>query len=263
MKIPLGWLREYVPSVLPPGQLIERMTLAGMEVAGVRVIGLPVPDGVRVKAEERGPVWDRDKIVIAQVMSVERHPNADRLNLPTVTWGEGNIKQLVTGAPNIKAGDKGQKVVLALAGSVLFDGHSEKRELKELKPAKVRGVPSDAMVCSYRELGVSDEHKGIILLEDDAPVGLPLADFMGDIILEVDVLPNMARCLSMIGVAREVAAITGQQLKLPTAQCVSAADSGSSAGFAKIEIENAALSARYAAALINNVDIGPAPGWMQ
>src|SRR5439155_6515964 len=80
---------------------------------------------------------------------------------------------------------------------------------------KIRGVPSDAMACSYRELGISDDHEGIILLEDDAPVGVPLADFMGDIILELDVLPNMARCLSMIGVAREVAALTGQQLKLP------------------------------------------------
>src|SRR6185436_915103 len=98
-------------------------------------------------------------IVIAEIVSVEKHPNADRLTLPTVTWGEGTVKQLVTGAPNIKAGDKGQKVVLALAGSVLFDGHSEERVLKELKPAKVRGVPSDAMVCSYKELGVSEEHE--------------------------------------------------------------------------------------------------------
>jgi phenylalanyl-tRNA synthetase beta chain len=201
MKIPLNWLRDYVNISLPPAQLIERLTLAGLEVASVRVLGLPVPEGVRVKTEERGPVWDRDKIVIAEILGVERHPNADRLTLPTVTWGGGKVKQLVTGAPNVKAGDKGQKVVLALAGSILLDGHSEERVLKELKPAKVRGVASDAMVCSFRELGISDEHEGIILLEDEAPVGTPLADFMGDIVLEVDVLPNMARCLSMIGVA--------------------------------------------------------------
>src|SRR5204862_1279068 len=103
----------------------------------------------------------------------------------------------------------------ALAGSVLYDGHSAEKVLKELKPAKVRGVPSDAMVCSFRELGISDEHEGIILLEDEAPVGTPLADFMGDIILEIDVLPNMARCLSMIGVAREAAALTGVSLQVP------------------------------------------------
>src|SRR5438105_9903473 len=141
MKIPLTWLRDYIDLTLPPAQLIERLTFAGLEVASTRVFGLPIPEGVRVKAEERGPVWDRDKIVIAELLSVERHPNADRLNLPTVTWGDGKVKQLVTGAPNIKAGDKGQKVVLALAGSVLYDGHSTERVLKELKPAKVRGVP--------------------------------------------------------------------------------------------------------------------------
>src|SRR5205807_5713615 len=124
---------------------------------------------------------------------------------------------LVTGAPNINIGDRAVKVVLALSGSVLIDGHSEQRKLSELKPTKIRGVPSDAMVCSLLELGISDEHEGIILLEDDAPVGTPLADFMGDIVLEVDVLPNMARCLAMIGVAREVAALFGLELQLPPA----------------------------------------------
>jgi phenylalanyl-tRNA synthetase beta chain len=263
MKIPLTWLRDYVDVTLPPAQLIERLTLAGLEVAGVRVIGLPIPEGVRVKAEERGPVWDRDKIVVAQVLSVERHPNAERLTLPTVTWGGGTNKQLVTGAPNIKVGDKGQKVVLALAGSVLYDGHSDEKILKELKPAKVRGFMSDAMVCSYRELGISEEHEGIILLEDDAPVGRPLADFMGDIVLEIDVLPNMARCLSMIGVAREVAALTGARLRLPDSDSRSRPDGAPIEGQIKIEIADATLCARYAAALIKGVKIGSGPGWMQ
>jgi phenylalanyl-tRNA synthetase beta chain len=261
MKIPLNWLRDYVNISLPPAQLIERLTLAGLEVASVRVLGLPVPEGVRVKTEERGPVWDRDKIVIAEILGVERHPNADRLTLPTVTWGGGKVKQLVTGAPNVKAGDKGQKVVLALAGSILLDGHSEERVLKELKPAKVRGVASDAMVCSFRELGISDEHEGIILLEDEAPVGTPLADFMGDIVLEVDVLPNMARCLSMIGVAREVAALTGDALKLPARDTPAGGEPLHRK--IKVELENPALTARYAAALVKGVKIGPAPGWMQ
>src|SRR5438046_3039496 len=125
MKIPLTWLRDYVNLTLPPALLIERLTLAGLEVAGVRVLGLPIPEGVRVKAEERGPVWDRAKIVVAEVLSVDKHPDADRLRLPTVTWGEGTSKQLVTGAPNINIGDKGQKVVLALSAAVLSDGHAE------------------------------------------------------------------------------------------------------------------------------------------
>src|SRR5262245_33422594 len=225
MKIPLHWLRDYVSLTLPPAQLIERLTLIGLEVAGTRVLGLPIPEGVRVKADERGPIWDRDQVVGAQITGVEKHPNADRLKLPTVTWGEGKTKQLVTGAPNVNVGDHGKKVVLALTGSILFDGHSEERKLAELKPTKIRGVPSDAMVCSLLELGVSDrkeDHEGILFLEDDAPVGAPLADFMGDIVLEVDVLPNMARCLSMIGVAREVAALTGQTLKYPSPDVVAA-----------------------------------------
>src|SRR5687767_1329001 len=98
MKIPLHWLRDYVSLDLAPAALIERLTLVGLEVASVRVLGLPIPEGVRVKPEDRGPVWDRDKIVIAQITGVEKHPNADRLKLPTVTWGEGKTKQLVTGA---------------------------------------------------------------------------------------------------------------------------------------------------------------------
>ncbi len=265
MKVPLTWLRDYVDLTVPPTRLVERLTLAGLEVAGVQVLGLPIPDGLRLKPEDRGPVWDRDKIVIAEILAVERHPNADRLSLPTVTWGEGKIKQLVTGAPNIKAGDKGQKVVLALAGSILFDGHSDEKVLKELKPAKVRGISSDAMVCSMRELGISEEHEGIIILEDDAPVGMPLADFMGDIILEIDVLPNMARCLSMIGVAREVAAITGEKLKLPASRFAPGTSRETQAidDQVVVQIEDPKLSARYAAALIKGVTIGAAPGWMQ
>jgi phenylalanyl-tRNA synthetase beta chain len=262
MKIPLNWLSNYVDlSATPPARLVERLTLAGLEVASVRVIGLPTPEGLRVKSEDRGPVWDRDKVFVAEILGVERHPNADKLTLPTVTWGPGTSKQLVTGATNIKVGDRGQKVVLALSGSVLIDGHSEERKLVELKPTKIRGVPSDAMVCSLLEVGIADEHAGIILLEPDAPVGTPLADFMGDIVVEVDVLPNMARGLSMIGVAREVAALTGQTLKLPPAG-VEAAD-GPIEGQVAVRIEDAKLCARYAAALIKGVTIGPAPGWMQ
>ncbi|MBI2808276.1 MAG: phenylalanine--tRNA ligase subunit beta [Planctomycetes bacterium] len=264
MKIPLSWLSDYIDITIPPAQLIDRLTLAGMEVASTRVLGLPIPEGVRVKSEERGPVWDRDKVFIAEVLSTEKHPNADKLKLPTVTWGAGKVKQLVTGAPNIHVGDKGQKVVLALSGSVLIDGHSADRKMSELKPTTIRGLPSDAMVCSLLELGISEEHEGIILLESDAPVGTPLADFMGDIVIEIDVLPNTARCLAMIGVAREVAAITGQKLRLPSPAPNAGEGAGESiAGQVNVEIDDPKLSARYIAALIKNIQLGPAPGWMQ
>lgn len=261
MKIPLSWLRDYVAVTLPVAQLAERLTLAGLEVSGVQVFGLPVPEGLRVKAEDAGPVWDRDKIIIGKVLNVEPHPNADRLTLATVDYGAGQPKTVVTGAPNIKVGESGQKVIVALSGSVLFDGHAEGKVKKELKPSKIRGVPSDAMVCSAYELGISDEHEGIILLEEEAPVGKPLAEYMGDIVLEVDVLPNMARCLSMIGVAREVAALTGQTLRLPAVDLQAMGQPVE--GKVRVVIEDPNLSARYAAALIQGVSIRPAPGWLQ
>lgn len=261
MKVPLRWLKEYVDLPASVAELAERLTLAGLEVASIRVLGLRVPPGVQIKTEDAGPVWDPKQIVIGKVLSVERHPNADRLTLATVDYGAGQPKTVVTGAPNIKVGDQGQKVIVALSGSVLYDGHAEQKVLKELKPSKIRGIPSDAMVCSAYELGISDEHEGIILLEDEAPVGMSLADFMGDIVLELDVLPNMARCLSMIGIAREVAALTGQSLHLPEFKLQAHGEPVT--GKVDVVLEDPQLSARYAAALVCGVTIGPAPGWMQ
>jgi phenylalanyl-tRNA synthetase beta chain len=261
MKVPLNWLREYVDITLPVPQLVERLTLAGLEVGGVRLVGLPPPEGLHTKSVDAGPVWDRDKVFIAQVLAVRKHPDADRLTLVDLDYGAGQLKTVVTGATNLKVGDVGQKVILALSGAVLYDGHADGKVLKPLKPTKIRGVPSDAMVCSAFELGIADEHEGIIILEDDAPVGMPLADFMGDVVLDLDVLPNMARCLSLIGVAREVAALTGQTLRLPPPGVTAAGDPIK--GQVSIVIEDPQLCARYAAALIRGVKHGPAPGWMQ
>src|SRR5262245_39842249 len=134
MKVPISWLREYIEFSIPVGQLIERLALAGLETAGVRVYGLPVPEGVRVKPDEAGPVWNREKLVTAKVLRVEKHPNADKLKLVQLDYGIGTPKQVVTGATNIAVGDVGQKVILALCGSVLFDGHSQPKKLMELKP---------------------------------------------------------------------------------------------------------------------------------
>jgi phenylalanyl-tRNA synthetase beta chain len=261
MKVPLGWLRDYVDLPGSIAGLVEKLTLAGLEVGGVSLIGLPTPAGLHVKQEDQGPVWAPDKIIIGRILQVDRHPNADRLTLATVDYGAGQPKTVVTGAPNLKVGDRGQKVIVALSGSVLFDGHANEKVLRELKPSKIRGVSSDAMVCSAYELGISDEHEGIILLEDEAPVGTPLAEFMGDMVLDIDVLPNMARCMSMIGVAREVAVLTDQALRLPAANLVAAGEPVE--GKVQVQIEDPKLSARYAAALILGTRIGSAPGWMQ
>jgi phenylalanyl-tRNA synthetase beta chain len=266
MKVPLKWLAEYVPLTLPVAELVERLTLAGLEVSGVRLIGMPVPDGLRVKSDETGPVWERDKIVIARVQKIEPHadPAVVNLKLPTVEYGEGRIKLLVTGAPNLKVGQSGQKVILALTGANLFNHHAKSNEktLQELKPAKIRGIASDAMVCSSFELGIDDDKEGgIILLEEDAPVGTSLVDYMGDIVLELEVTPNLARCLSMIGVAREVAALTGQTLRLPPHHAK--AEGPAIEKQVRVSIEDPALCARYAAMLLKDVRIGPSPGWMQ
>jgi phenylalanyl-tRNA synthetase beta chain len=261
MKVPISWLHEYVDIDISIPDLIERLTLAGLEVASVRVFGLPIPNGLAVKPEDVGPVWEHEKIVIGKVLTVAQHPNADRLKLVSIDYGAAEPKVVVTGAPNIAVGDSGQRIILALTGSVLFDGHSEQKVLKKLEPTKLRGIPSDAMVCSAYELGISDEHEGIILLEEDAPIGMPLAEFMGEIVLELEITPNLARCLSIIGVAREVAALTGKTVRLPDRQIAYAGDRA--AAKVSVSIEDPTLSARYTAMCLANVKIGPAPGWLQ
>ena len=220
MKVPLRWLGEYVDlSGIEVPHLVERLTLAGLEVAGVRCLGVPVPAGLPVKAEDLGPVWDADKVVVARVVQVDRHPNADKLKLVTLDYAAAQPKVVVTAAPNIQAGR------CRLQGHSRPGRHDLHRrpchaaQIKELKPSKLRGVPSDAMVMSEFELGISEESDGVIILpEDEAPApGTPAVNFLGDIVLEIDVLPNMARCLSLIGVAREVAALWGRTLRLPPA----------------------------------------------
>jgi phenylalanyl-tRNA synthetase beta chain len=261
MKVPLSWLSDYVPLPGSVAQLAERLTLAGLEVAGVRAYGLPIPEDLRVKEEATGPIWQSDKIITGTILGIEQHPNADRLTLATVDYGAPEPKTVVTGAPNIKVGESGQKVIVALSGAVLFDGHATEKTLKELKPSKIRGIPSDAMVCSAYELGISDEHEGIILLNEDVKPGTPLAKVMGDLVLELDVTPNLARCLSLVGVAREVAALTGTNIRLPDHNLK--ADGPSIEGRATVRIEDPKLSARYIAVLIDGVKIGASPGWMQ
>lgn len=261
MKIPLRWLREYVSVHLPVAELVERLTLAGLEVTSIRLIGLPVPEGLRLSPEQIGPVWDDDKVLVAEVLEVRKHPDADRLHLVELNYGKGTIT-VVTGATNLKPGDRGLKVALALVGAVLIDGYSEERVLRQLKPARIRGVLSEGMVCSARELGIADEHAGILILDPDAPVGMPLAEYLGDVVLEVDVLPSMARCLSVIGVAREVAALTGEELRYPEVPRVwPLPDSRTER--VRVHIEDSSLCGRYAAAVIEDVSAGPSPSWMQ
>jgi len=256
MRVPLSWLRDYVDILLPLPELAERLTLAGLEVGAIETIGLPGAD----------LVWDREKVVVAEVREVKAHPNADRLVLAAVDYGGDALETVVTGAPNLLPyrGQSGLrlKVAFAMEGARLYDGHAEELRVIRLKRTKIRGVPSRAMVCSEKELGLGDDHTGIILLPDDAPApGTPLADYLGDVVLDLDLTPNLARCFSMVGVAREVAALTGATLRLPDTSM--RAEGAPAVEQARVVIEDPDLSNRYSATIVRGIEIGPSPYWMQ
>ena len=246
MKLPVSWLRDYVDITTDIEDLAERMTLAGLEVASVDHIGSE---------------WDREKIFVGEVLQVEKHPNADRLTVVTVEYGADRPMSVVTGAPNLEIGQKGQKVAFAIAGARLIDGYAEELKYTTLKPSKIRGVSSEGMVCSEKELGLSDEHTGIILLDEDAPVGTPLVDYMGDTVLDLDLTPNLARCFSVIGVAREIAALTRKKLHVSMPRVEAPGEPIH--GQIEIEIADPELCSRYSATLIRGIAIGPSPQWMQ
>jgi phenylalanyl-tRNA synthetase beta chain len=251
MRIPISWLKDYVDIPLSIPELAEKLTLAGLEVEHIEYVGLPGGE----------LVWDRDKIFVAQVLNIERHPNADKLLLVDLDYGEGRTIRVVTGAPNLSVGDKGQKVILALKGSRLYDGHKEGRVLMTLKEATLRGIKNDAMVCSEKELGISDEHEGIMILPDDAPVGIPLQDYLGDAVLEIAILPNTIRCASILGVAREVAALTGQKARLPKIDFF--ADGKPIENEIVLEIREPKFNPRFTAGLVKGIMLKPSPFWMQ
>lgn len=257
MKVPLSWLKEFVDIPISAEELAHRITMAGLEVSEIQYIG---HEGAEL-------VWDPDKIRIANILEVRPHPNADMLVLADVEYGAPQPHVVVTGAPNLFP-YKGQgplshplKAVLAHEGAKLYDGHKPGNVLTTLKGRPVRGIMSDAMLCSEKELGISDEHEGIIFLEDDAPIGMPLRDFMGDIVFHIDVTPDKAHCLSIVGVAREVAAITGSKLHLPDPQVVM--EGPPIAGRANVTIEEPDLCPRFTVGLIEGITICPSPPWMQ
>ncbi len=218
MKAPLSWLKDFVEIDLSIPELARLITMAGMEVEQIQIIGLPMPQPGTVDAQVSGLEWDREKIVVASISEVLPHPNADRLVLCKLFDGQQE-HIVLTGAPNLfeykGSGPlaKPLKVAYAREGARIFDGHQEGWVLTTLNRAKIRGVDSYSMVCSEKELGISAEHEGILLLEDDLVAGTPLADVLGDAVLDVKLLPSYARCASMLGLAREIAAMTGKALK--------------------------------------------------
>src|SRR3972149_2975342 len=167
MKVPLSWLREYVTVDLSPPELVHRLTMAGTEVGSLETVGAG---------------WDG--IVVGRVTEVRPHPNADRLSLVTVDLG-GTSETVVSCAPNLAVG---MVVPFAPVGVTLIDGHTGERI--QLRAATIRGVPSGGMVCSEKELGLSDDHSGILALDPQAPLGRPLREVLGETILDLEVTPN-------------------------------------------------------------------------
>ncbi|MCX7911707.1 MAG: phenylalanine--tRNA ligase subunit beta, partial [Dehalococcoidales bacterium] len=238
MKVPLKWLREYTDVTLPAEELAKRLTAAGFEVAGIT---------------RSGGSWEN--VVIGEIKAISPHPNADRLHLATVDLG-GEEETVVCGAPNLHLGDK---VPFARPGARLINPYTGKTE--ELKPAKIRGVLSRGMICSEKELGISENHEGIMVLGSDAKAGMPLAAYLGDIVFDIEVTANRPDCLSVVGIAREVAALTGQKVHI--AEPHYEETDRPIAEYASVEILAPELCPRYCATLITGVKIKESPPWLQ
>jgi phenylalanyl-tRNA synthetase beta chain len=262
MKAPLSWLKEFVDIDISIAELAHLLTMAGMEVEELTIIGMPMPAPGSVDAHLSGLEWDREKIVVASISEVMPHPNADRLVLCKLFDGQQE-HIVLTGAPNlyefkgIGPLSKAIKVAYAKEGAQIYDGHQEGQVLTKLKRATIRGVESYSMVCSEKELGISDEHEGIMFLDDDATAGTPLTDALGDIVLDVKLLPSFARCASILGLAREIAALTGKSLK--SSSTISQPPKGTVGEFAKIDITDPTLNPRFVLGLIKDIEIHPSP----
>lgn len=231
MRVPLSWLREYVDIELAPEALAERLTLLGMEVQGIERIG-----------------GDWQEVVVGELLEVRPHPGADRLSLTRVRLAPGGPeREIVCGATNIAAG---QRVPVALPGAVLPGG-------RRIERAPKMGVVSDGMLCSGDELGLTSDAEGILILPPDTPLGRPLAEVVGDVVLDVDVKPNRGDALSLVGLAREVAAATGARLRLPP---IELAETGpATAEHLSVSVEAPELCPHFVGRFVAGVLVSPAP----
>jgi phenylalanyl-tRNA synthetase beta chain len=267
MRVPISWLSEYVDITLPLEQLAEKLTIAGLEVNHVEYYGI-----AGGKDKDR-LVWDSDKLVIGQILEVKAHPNADRLVLATVDYGGDEPEVTVTGAPNLfpylNQGDLSELQLFspfAMEGVTLYDGHKPGQVKMKLKGRAVRGIHNRCMLCSEKELGLSDDHEGIIIIQgsdspEDYVSGAPVAGVLGDAVLDIEIIPNIARCASIVGVAREVAALTGQKLREPDYGLVM--EGPPVEGLVKITTDRPDLNPRFVAMVIEGVEQKPSPFWMQ
>ena len=237
MRVPLSWLREYVDVELPPQRLAEELTMRGMEVDTIEAAGAGWTD-----------------VVVGRVLEVRRHPNADTLWLTRVDVGDaGGELDIVCGAQNLEAG---QLVPTALVGAMLPGN-------RRIERTKIRGEVSNGMLCSAIELELGSDADGIHILGhgDELALGAPVAEVVGETVLDVDVKPNRGDALSMVGLAREIAAITGGPLRLPDATVDEADDAA--ADHVVVRIDDPELNPRFTARVFTDVANGPSPDWMQ
>jgi phenylalanyl-tRNA synthetase beta chain len=245
LKITLNWLKQYVDLPWTPEELAARLTFLGLEVEGMQKLG-----------------GEFDGIVVAQVVTREKHPNADKLSLCRVQDGRGE-RQIVCGADNFKAGDK---VPLILPGNMLPAKPGE--QPVTIKAGKIRGCESQGMLCSPQELGLSDDAHGLLILRGDATVGQPFAEYLGrpsgDVVYDLEITPNRPDWNSLIGIAREISALTGNPLRLPQIQFAAGNLAGEPAeSLVSVRIEEPELCPRYTARVLRGVKIGPSPAWLR
>lgn len=233
MKFTYNWLKQYVDFPWSPQELAEKLTFAGIEVEDVVTLGGKIPE----------------QVVVAEILSSDKHPNADKLSVCRVNDGTGE-RQIVCGAKNYKVGDK---VPLALPGAAMAAGFT-------IKESKLRGVMSQGMMCSAEELGLPKGEDGLLILPVDAPLGTKFAEYVGpgDTVYDIEVTPNRPDWLSVIGIAREIGALTGNLLKLP--ESVAA---GTPLLPDTVKVEAPDLCLRYTARMIRGVKIGPSPAWLK
>ena len=237
MLISLNWLKQYIDlDGIEINEMENALTMIGQEVEKIDIVG-----------------GNLDKVVVAHLEEVKKHPNADSLTLCKVNNGK-EILQIVCGATNHKTGDK---VALAQVGARLKEDFT-------IKKGKIRGEESNGMLCSEDELGIGSDKDGIIILPEDAPVGVPFKDYLGinDTVFELEITPNRPDCLSHIGIARELSAYYGKELKYPETEIKSEIEEKTSDNV-NVSIEDSNLSRRYVTRILKNVTVKESPKWLK
>ena len=237
MLISLNWLKQYIDlDGIEINEMENALTMIGQEVEKIDIVG-----------------GNLDKVVVAHLEEVKKHPNADSLTLCKVNNGK-EILQIVCGATNHKTGDK---VALAQVGARLKEDFT-------IKKGKIRGEESNGMLCSEDELGIGSDKDGIIILPEDAPVGVPFKDYLGinDTVFELEITPNRPDCLSHIGIARELSAYYGKELKYPETEIKNEIEEKTSDNV-KVTIEDSNLSRRYVTRILKNVTVKESPKWLK